>query len=347
MANIMVNEACNLRCPYCFAEEFVNKGDNVRRSTKEMPLENFRKALEFVLSDKENRQIGIIGGEPLLYTHIDEATRMALDDPRTDYVMIYSNAVELERLSPDILESPKFRMLVNCNSPEDMGAAAFEKMRENLLRFAIDHNGTRRFRLSVNIYKPDFDYSYVIPLMNEVDYDVVRLSVSVPQKGDLHGKTPLEYFHDLKLVAMRFVCDMIRLRVITGFDCNFLPACVLTDEEVGSVLPAKDVFYNALKSMYSDVFWERAIVCDIHNCSPVIDILPDLQAIRCFGLSEYTKQDIRNFRSISELADYYIDTVDRPACGISSSKECEDCMKRVMGECSGGCLLFKAEQLFA
>ena len=335
MANIMVNEACNLRCPYCFAEEFVNK------DPKEMPLEDFRKALEFALSGKDDRQVGIIGGEPLLYTHIDEAMRIALDDPRTEYVMIYTNAVDLDRLDPEILEHPKFRMLVNCNSPEDIGEAAFDKMCLNLLRFADDHNGVRRFRLSVNLYKPDFDYSYVMPLIHDIDFDVVRLSISVPQKGDLKGKTPLEYFRGMKLVAMRFVCDMIRLSVITGFDCNFLPECVLTDEEIESVMPSKEVFYGALSGMYSDMFWSRAIVCEVHNCSPVIDILPGLQAIRCFGLSEYTKQDIRNFRNITELADFYINTVDRPACGVASSPECAECSSCINGECSGGCLLFK------
>ena len=340
MANIMVNEACNLRCPYCFAEEFVNK------NPKEMTVADFRFALDFALSSKEERQVGIIGGEPLLYKHIDEVMRIALDDPRTEYVMIYTNAVELERLAPDILENPKFRMLVNYNSPEDMGHAAFEKMVDNLLRFVKDHGGTRRFRLSVNLYKPDFDYSYVIPIIEEVDFDVVRLSVSVPQKGDLKGKTPLEYFREMKLVAMRFVCDMVRCSVITGFDCNFLPFCVLSDEEVESLMPAKEVFYDALQRMYSDMFWDRAIVCEVHNCSPVIDVLPDLQAIRCFGLSEYTKRDIRDFRDLNELADHYINTIDRPACGIPSSPECEGCFECITGECSGGCLLFKADKLF-
>lgn len=28
MANIMMTDACNLNCPYCFANEFVNKNKN-------------------------------------------------------------------------------------------------------------------------------------------------------------------------------------------------------------------------------------------------------------------------------------------------------------------------------
>ena len=340
MANIMVNEACNLRCPYCFAEEFVNK------APKEMTLEDFRKALDFVLSDKNDLQVGIIGGEPLLYSHIVEALNIAINDQRTELVTVYTNAVALDRLPDEILESKKFRMLINCNSPEDMGEKTFEKMVDNILSFQRDHNGDGRFRLSVNIYKPDFDYSYVIPIAQEMGFDIIRLSISVPQKGELKGKSPLDYFHDMKLVAMRFVCDMVRCGVITGFDCNFLPSCVLTKDELESMMDVKDVFYGALSDRYSETFWQRSIVCETHNCTPVIDILPDLRAIRCFGLSEYTKQDIRNFRNIKALRDYYIKTVDRPAHSIYTSEKCKDCYSRELGDCSGGCLVYKAKQLF-
>jgi len=340
MANIMVNETCNLRCHYCFAGEFVNK------SPREMSLEDFREALNFVLSDPANQQVNVIGGEPLLYSHINQALKMALEDPRSYPVMIFTNAVELERLDPEILRSRKFRMLVNCNPPEDMGQRAFEKMRQNLLRFQRDFSGDGRFRLSVNIYKPDFDYSYVVSLVREIGFDVIRMSISVPQKGDLQGLTPLEYFREMKAAAMRFVFDMLRCGAITGFDCNFMPPCVLTREEHDGVTAMKEVLYSALANRYSEAFWQRAIACEIHSCTPVIDILPDLQAIRCFGLSEYTKVSVRDFRSIGKLRKHYIKTVDRPAQAVWTSGECRDCYMRQWGRCSCGCLLFKAKQLF-
>ena len=62
---------------------------------------------------------------------------------------------------------------------------------------------------------------------------------------------------------------------------------------------------------------------------------------------KYTKQDIRKFKNISDLRDFYVATVDRAALDISSSEECKDCISRELGSCSGGCLLYKAEQLFA
>ena len=335
MANIMVNEACNLRCPYCFAGEFVSKPQ------KEMPFEDFMTALDFALSDESGRQLGIIGGEPLLYSHINEAMSLAIEDPRTDIVMIFTNAVDLERLDPDILDSHKLRMLVNCNSPEDMGQAAFEKMVQNLFRFKYEHSGDGRFRLSINIYKPDFDYSYVIPLVRDLELGVVRLSVSVPQKGDLQGISPLEYFRRMKPVAISFIGDMIRCGVITGFDCNFIPDCLFTDDEKEALKGAKEVIQSGMADCYPQTFWERVIFCEINNCSPVIDVLPDLQAIRCFGLSEHTKRDIRDYKNIEDLAMHYIAAVDRPACEVWTEEECEFCYRRQIGECSCGCLIFK------
>ena len=341
MANIMVNEVCNIRCPYCFAEEFVN------HSTREMSLEDFETALDFALSDKDERQVGIIGGEPLLYTHINDVLRMALSDSRTEHVMIYTNAVELENISDEILEAKKFRMLVNCNSPEDMGEKAFEKMRQNMHRFVHEHYGHNRIRLSVNMYKPDFDHSYVLPIVKELEFDVVRLSISVPQKGELNGKTPLEYFREMKPLAIKFIGDMLRNGIITGFDCNFIPACVFTEDEREGLMGAKDVLYGSLSSKYSQMSWARFIFCEINNCTPVVDILPDLRAIRCFGLSEHTKANIKDFRNIGELKRHYMTSVDNPATAISGEKRCDNCYNREIGDCSGGCLLFKAKQLFA
>ena len=340
MANIMVNEICNLRCPYCFADEFVN------RDVREMTLGDFKKALDFVLSDEKDRQVNIIGGEPLLYKHIGEALRLALDHHRSDQVMIFTNAVELERLEPEILRNPRFRMLVNCNSPEDIGGKAFEKMWKNLLSFLHEHNGINRFRLSVNIYKPDFDHSYVIPLVQELELNTIRMSISVPKSGDLKGKSPLEYFREMKPTAIRFIGDMMRCGAIAGFDCNFIPKCVFTKDEREGLTGAKEVLRSALSRKFSNTFWERVIFSEITNCSPVIDILPDLQAIRCFGLSEHTKQDIKDFRNIEALRKHYISTVDSRACNLATEEECKSCFDHELGRCSCGCLLFKSKELF-
>ena len=51
MANIMITKRCNLRCPYCFAEEFVGK------SSDDITIDNFRTAIDFALTNP-NEEIG-------------------------------------------------------------------------------------------------------------------------------------------------------------------------------------------------------------------------------------------------------------------------------------------------
>ena len=61
MANIMLTDSCNLRCPYCFANEFVGGGKN------EISEEAFEKAARFILGDGKQSFVGLIGGEPLTH----------------------------------------------------------------------------------------------------------------------------------------------------------------------------------------------------------------------------------------------------------------------------------------
>ena len=71
------------------------------------------------------------------------------------------------------------------------------------------------------------------------------------------------------------------------------------------------------------------------------DILQDLTAIRCFGLSRYTRTDIRNFGNLEELREYYKRTIDAYACNTAYHKDCISCNKRLNSKCYGGCLAYK------
>ena len=63
MANLMITKQCNLKCTYCFANEFVNRQNDM------MSYENFLKCLDFLMCDV-NERIGIIGGEPTLHPNL-------------------------------------------------------------------------------------------------------------------------------------------------------------------------------------------------------------------------------------------------------------------------------------
>jgi molybdenum cofactor biosynthesis enzyme MoaA len=64
MPNIIINNYCNQKCEYCFAE------NNMSISTKkEMSIITFIKVLKY-LKFNEEKEVRILGGEPLLAKNI-------------------------------------------------------------------------------------------------------------------------------------------------------------------------------------------------------------------------------------------------------------------------------------
>lgn len=46
------------------------------------------------------------------------------------------------------------------------------------------------------------------------------------------------------------------------------------------------------------------------NCFPVVDVLPNLDVLRCFGTSQYTRVKMSQFNNIKQLRKYYIENYD-------------------------------------
>ena len=69
LLNIMLNEVCNLKCDYCFANEFVDekKKDHLK-SQKHIKLKDFKEIVDFIT--KTSDFLGLIGGEPTLHPEI-------------------------------------------------------------------------------------------------------------------------------------------------------------------------------------------------------------------------------------------------------------------------------------
>ena len=81
-----------------------------------------------------------------------------------------------------------------------------------------------------------------------------------------------------------------------------------------------------------------------NTCEPVIDILPDLTAVSCFGLSKYLKVNIKNFKSIEAIRKYFINKIDIYAKTIYECNNCEDCTGRLANKC-GICYTYKLERI--
>lgn len=334
MANIMMTDACNLSCPYCFANEFVNKNKN------DITEAAFDKAVDFIVGDGSHTSVGLIGGEPTIHEHFDYLMRKLLVDKRVNGVMVYTNGILMHRFW-DVLCHPKTHLLINVNPPENIGEAKFQQLCENLRILFEEKMCTDRVTLGINMYRTDFKYDYLLDLLKRFKLHRVRISITVPNLDEDRNMDAHSYFRSMKPRMLEFFHDLFRNEIIPNFDCNKIPSCLVTDEERAQFRP-----YLANPYIRQNISQSNLVTTDVH-CSPVIDIRQDLTAVRCFGLSSCTKQRIEDFAGIRELEHYYLRTIDAFAYNTSYCATCADCHLRKVMRCSGGCLAYKIGHITA
>ena len=254
--------------------------------------------------------------------------------------MVYTNGILLDKYW-DVVCHPKVRILVNCNCPEDIGEKNFARLCKNLDYMIETRMFKKNVTLGINMYQPEFPYEYILKLLKKYQFHHVRVSITVPNLEDNRNADAHVYFNKMKPRMLQFFHELLDNEIIPNYDCNKLPSCLITPEDVKE-------FRKYEKNKYiRDNIGKSNISDKIVKCSPVIDIRQDLTAVRCFGLSECTKQNIGDFAGIRELENYYQRTIDAYACNTVYSEKCADCHAREVRKCNGGCLAFKIKDILA
>lgn len=319
----MITEQCNLHCEYCFANEFVNGNKK-----NEIAINDFKNILDFILGDGSEIQIGLIGGEPTLHSEFDQILDILIMDKRVKQVTLYTNGILLKDYA-DKLSNQKFHFLINCNDIKSK-KMLFGQFMESL--DMVFERVPERVALGSNFYKPDYDYQYILELLKRYPCKRLRVSIAVPN-SKIYYYEPLAYFGQIKLHIFEYFRRLKELGVIPFLDCNLFPACLVSAAEMREFDEwGADNPLSIIKNRQT-------------GCVPVIDILPDYTAVRCFGLSEYTKENIREFASISDLRNYYLRIIDAYAVNSIYNVKCASCYKYKTLKCSGGCLIYKIDQI--
>ena len=332
MANVMMTDVCNLRCPYCFANEFVNKNKN------EISEDAFDKAVEFIIGDGTHNTVGLIGGEPTVHSQFEYLMRKLIKDERIEGIMLYTNGILIDRFW-DVICHPKIHLLINCNSPKDIGEKQYASLLKNLDTLFNQKMCGDRVTLGINMYSSNFDYDYMLDLLKRFEQRHVRFSITVPNMDENRNVDAHSYFKMMKPRMLDFFHDLLSAGIIPNFDCNKIPSCLMEENELREF----DKYLN--NEFIKNNVGKSNIVNSEVSCRPVIDIRQDLTAVRCFGLSETTKQKISDYAGIKELENYYIRTVDAYAYNTSYCKKCNECHLRSVMKCTGGCLAYKIKQI--
>jgi len=317
MANIVLCRKCNLKCPYCFANEL--KSSNY----EDISGEALDTILDFVSVDGN---VGLIGGEPLLHPDFDRIIEQIKNDERFSYVTVFTNGILADRYMSQLC-SNKVKILINVNSVSDIGKCNFGKIEKNI-EILLNNGMRQNITLGINLYKKEQDFSDFLSLVKKFNFDRVRFSVSIPQDRTIN---PIEYFNEMKATLLSFLKELRDLRVAPCPDCNVIPSCVYSKEERAflKTLP----YYSQLDTEL--LLGEKSV------CSPIIDIYPDYLASRCFGCYDNLKIDIRKFKNINDLRNYFFMWIDSKRVHIPVRTSCTNCYKFNTFACYGSCLGFK------
>lgn len=323
MANIIIDSFCNLKCPYCFANDVIQKNKDF------ISLEQFDHILDFIYNSKENR-VGLIGGEPLLHPKFKEICEHIIKKTPNDFLaVVYTNGTLLDKYL-EILSNVHFRMLINVNSPEDQGTENYQKLLANLDKVFNSYYMDYKITLGVNLYKKDQDLQFFYDIIDRYPGHIraIRTSLSIPMdktKGAFH------LFDEMLPLAKSLLKEMVKRGIGVLFDCNQIPLCLI-DEEM-----AKLMFES---EKISGKPYVTGNCCSA--CTPVIDIDQRGYAIRCFAFSEYEKVHIDDFETTGEIVAYYRHQIDRILRNNPLDK-CKDCHEFKCDQCTGGCLSFRLD----
>jgi len=325
MANIVITEKCNLACPYCFADEFVHKASN------EISLENFKKALLFVESSKSfGKFIGLIGGEPTLHSKFSELLEFVNFDNQLKEVLIFTNGIRINETF-SITSQPKFTFLINLNSPQIIGSSNYFKIMQNIDSLISKYNKNHSLTLGLNLYALDLDYTFFVDTLERFKLKSARLSITVPNLTN--GNSGIDKVAAFKPLIYKLYVDLLYRGIHTVFDCNKIPPCLWSDKELLKI------------SLFQANNTNERIGFNLttNKCNPVIDILPDLTAIRCFGLSGISKVKIDDFSTLDDLYLYYLNNFDRELVQVPAQKDCNSCEMFLNNSCYSGCLANKIQ----
>ena len=319
MPNIIVTTRCNLDCRYCR----VKRIKEVFPEECDMTFYDFSDAVKWI----GEGEIGIKGGEPLLHPLIDDFLSHIKLRNETRNVTLYTNGILIDEHIKSLVDT-RFTVRLDLKSPNEIGDEAFNRVIENIKALRIK---SVPVELSITLYDKDFDYSYILPVIEEFSFttlfaELTPLSYTEPDTAE-------EYLKSIQDVLLSLTRDLAERGCGIKKGCACLPACQWLE----------------FSSQCRQLAEEKRVEIDIFscaNCSPKVEILPSRRLLRCTAVisEDLTYPFMQEFNMPHHaytFFDNYIDNMVRP---VPMNDRCISCYEKLTGSCQGGCLGFLKKQ---
>lgn len=311
MANVLLTTTCNRSCPYCFAKREMSDATG-----DVMSWNNLIYLADFLLKSGE-RKISLLGGEPTLHSYFVDYVSYLIE--RGFDVCVFTNGIVSEKRLQEMKENlsgvalERLSFVCNLNNPEQTPHSDYESRQiHNFLSVMGPWTGP-----GFNIYRTDFKLDFIFNLVTQYGMRrMLRLGMTHPLPHQGNGYIKPEEIGEVidRLYSYKAVLD--RLRIKPGLDCGF-PLCKFNDEQLG--------WLNRLSGHAK------------FGCGPAIDITPDMSVYSCFPLSYYRRKSIFEFDHLKQVEGYFAQIQDHVRAELPGIyDECEECVHRSEGLCSGG-----------
>lgn len=316
--NVCVTNRCSRRCEYCFQREWFL--ESPERPLQEMPISLFKTALDIM----QEQSIQLLGGEPLLYTHLDELFQICRERKIT--VSMLSNiSVDTELFEKVVTKNHDVicGWLINsdyADGQEEM----FLRNLQIVRKFFPQKNACLGMTIVPN---PERAALYVRRMLNILSKTIkkgevmkIRLSTTTPTGNDVYRT--YDYSELLAQMANRINAEFPNV----GFYFDCAPTfCEVNDD-----------FYQRMGMLVK--------TSDRMFCSePLIDVMPDGSVCWCSSAHFIRVPDIRAFSSGGEVSAALIKLWRQYWQEIGIDDRCRGCEFLSPAKCTGWCAAKIAE----
>ena len=255
--NIILNSYCNLKCNYCFADEYME--EHVQTPSKSMDYQFFQDDL--LPRVKSVSLINFMGGEPTLHPRFTDILSSTLDNMlHFTYLGIFTNGLMpdkaldllLETVGPNgsIQKQIEFSVLLNWQTKENTTEKNHQRCRESA-EAILETNG-HSLMFSLNLYSVDQELHTQCREIDEIYQDMglpesqkykIRVSPAFPIVGEQENVSlPIRDYPKMGRMMIDILKEFPQL--CFRFDCSF-PPCLLDTIKEKNIHWSSGFFYHA------------------------------------------------------------------------------------------------------
>ena len=312
--NIILNSYCNLKCNYCFADEYMD--ENVNTPSKSMDYDFFSK--ELLPRIKVATLINFMGGEPTLHPRFNDILTDTLEHLSPfSYLGVFTNGLMPEKVLDLFLETVgrggsierhiQFSVLLNWQTKENTTEKNHQRCRE-VAEAILGENGNS-LMFSLNLYSTKQDLFTQCREIDEILQEMglppgqmykIRVSPAFPIVGEeVNVSLPIRDYPKMGRMMVDIMKEFPQL--CFRFDCSF-PPCVLDEIQEDEYPLVERFYYHASQPVPPITEWkERDYYFGCADDSPM-DIDPQGNCFNCFPFHNFKIGHVKDFDQINELA---------------------------------------------